>query len=192
MSIIESWREDFFKIVVSDKFAEDLKASSLLGNLKDWTKLLTDVVVSVCERNNWLAASKGHRLTKMPESREEYLGIDVMAFEVSENPWLFPKAVIELDNSIRDEKISYALWKVLNVNASLRVVFCYRPEVQRGTQLIKYLSNQVIKSMSIMRCSELKGETLVVVGYRNRAETFPYSFFKWWILNTNTGQFEQY
>ncbi len=83
MSIIETWREEFFKIVVSDKFAEDLKESSLLGNLKEWTKSLTDVVVSVCERNNWIAASKGHRLTKMPESREEYLGIDVMAFEVS-------------------------------------------------------------------------------------------------------------
>lgn len=192
MSIIEPWREEFFKTVVSDKFAEDLKTSSLFGNLKDWTKLLTDVVVSVCERFNWLAASKGHRFTKMPESREEYLGIDVMAFEVSENPWLFPQAVIELENSKRDDKISYSLWKVLNVNAELRIVFCYRPESQQGTKLIKYLSNQVIKSMDLMLCNELKGETLVVVGYRNRADTFPYSFFKWWILNSNTGLFEQY
>ena len=120
------------------------------------------------------------------------MGIDVMAFEKSDTPWIFPQAAIELENSAQDAKVSYALWKVLNVKAKLRVVFCYRPEAQEGTRLVKYLANQVIDSMGIVRRSEMKGETLVVVGYRNRAETFPYSFFKWWILNANTGQFEQY
>jgi len=192
MDTIEDWRKKFFKVVASDKFLGDLKEASLLGNLKDWTTTLTDVVVTVCERSNWIAASKGHRLTMMPEPKEEYLGIDVMAFEKSAHPWLFPQAAIELENSVQDDKIAYALWKVLNIKAELRLVFCYRPEAQQGTQLVKYLSNQVIKSMAIVRRTGLRGETMVVVGYRNRAETFPYSFFKWWILNSNTGQFEQH
>ncbi len=192
MSIVATWREEFFKIVVSGKFSEELKESSLAGNLKNWTKSLTDVVVSVCEKHNWVTASKGHRLTMMPESREEYLGIDVMAFEETGHPWLFPRAAIELENSTQDDKISYALWKVLNVKTELRIVFCYRPEAQEGTQLVKYLSNQVIDSLGIEHRSKLKGDTLIVVGYRSRAETFPHGFFKWWLLNSNTGQFEQY
>ncbi len=192
MAIIETWREEFFKTVVSSPFSEELKESSLTGNLKDWTRLLTAVVVAVCEKNNWVAAAKGHRLSVMPETREEYLGIDVMAFENNGHPWLFPHAAIELENSGQDDRISYSLWKVLNIKTKLRLVFCYRPEAEEGTKLVRYLSKQVIESMGITHRSELKGETLVVVGYRNRAETFPYSFFKWWILNSNTGQFEQY
>lgn len=192
MDDIEDWRDEFFKTVLFEEFSEPLKESSLKGNLKNWTKLLTEVVVSVCEKHNWVAAAKGHRLKMMPESREEYLGIDVMAFEKSESPWLFPQAAIELENSTQDNKVSYSLWKVLNVRANLRIVFCYRPEAIRGTQLVNYLNSQVINSLGIERRTDLEGETLMVVGYRNQAETFPYSFFKWWILNINTGQFEQY
>ncbi len=192
MAIAANWKEEFFQTIVSANFSGELKESSLTGNLMEWTRLLTDVVVSVCEKNNWATAAKGHKLTMIPESREEYLGIDVMAFEKTEHPWLFPQAAIELENSAQNDKISYALWKVLNVKVKLRIVFCYRPEAQEGTWLVKYLCNQVVSSLRIDRRSELEGETMVVVGYRNRAETFPYSFFKWWILNSNTGQFEQY
>ncbi len=179
-------------MIVSADFSEELKESSLTGNLSEWTRILTDVVVSVCEKNNWAAAARGHKLTLLPESREEYLGIDVMAFEKTEHPWLFPQAAIELENSAQNDKISYSLWKVLNVKAKLRIVFCYRPQAQEGTRLVRHLEKQVVASVGINRRSELEGETMVVIGYRDRAKTFPYSFFKWWILNTNTGQFEQY
>ena len=192
MTAIESWRDDFFKTIISEGFSEELKESSLLGNLKDWTRLLTAVVVSVCKKRDWVAAARGHRLTVMPEGREEYLGVDVMAFKKTMDPWCFPEAVIELENSAKDDKVAYSLWKVLNVKADLRIVFCYRPEAHEGTKLVRHLSGHVIESMGIERRTELKGETFVVVGYRNRAETFPYSFFKWWILNNNTGQFEQH
>lgn len=192
MSIVDTWREEFFKVVMSDRFSKPLKEASLHGDLRDWTVSLTDVVASICERNNWIPAARGHRAAMMPESREEYLGVDVMAFEKSPHPWLFPQAAIELENSASDDKVCYALWKVLNVKTELRIVFCYRPEAEEGTRLVKYLSDQVIGSLGIERRMKLEGKTLVVVGYRNRAETFPYSFFKWWILNSNTGQFEQY
>jgi hypothetical protein len=36
----------------------------------------------------------------------------------------------------------------------------------------------------------LSGQTLVVIGIRDDAETFPYGFFKWWALETNTGTFK--
>lgn len=192
MTAIDSWRDTFFETVKAEQFSEKLKAASLCGDLKNWTGILTDVLVSVCEKNNWAAAARGHPLTLMPESNKEYLGIDVMAFEKSRHPWLFPAAAIELENSKRDERVAYSLWKVLNIHTPLRMVFCYRPEADQGGPLVKYLDQQVIGAMRVERRMALQGETLVVVGYRNRAETFPYSFFKWWILNRNTGQFEQY
>ena len=37
--------------------------------------------------------------------------------------------------------------------------------------------------------ADLSGETLVVVGSRDESATFPYGFFKWWKLDTNTGTF---
>jgi hypothetical protein len=37
----------------------------------------------------------------------------------------------------------------------------------------------------------LEGQTVVVVGCRDEAATFPYGFFKWWELENNTGKFEQ-
>ncbi len=189
---MEHWKEDFFKTVVADKYVNNLKKASLNGDLKQWTKLLTNVVVNVCNRTGWAVAAKGHRLDVVPEPREEYFGIDVMAFEKLELPWLFPIAAIELENSQKDDRICYSLWKTLNVDAQIRIVFCYRAEMDEGTHLVKYLADQVLSSMSIERRSKLSGETFIVVGYRNRAETFPYSFFKWWIMNGNTAQFEQY
>ncbi|TVL98634.1 MAG: hypothetical protein CV087_21010 [Candidatus Brocadia sp. WS118] len=192
MTAIDPWRDAFFEAVKAERFSERLKEASLNSDLKNWTSILTDVLVTVCEKNNWAAAAKGHPLTLMPESNKEYLGIDIMAFEKSRHSWLFPAAAIELENSKRDERVAYSLWKVLNIHTPLRMVFCYRPEAHQGAPLIKYLARQVVESMRLDWRAALQGETMVVVGYRNRAETFPYSFFKWWILNRNTGEFEQY
>ena len=36
---------------------------------------------------------------------------------------------------------------------------------------------------------KLEGRTVIVVGSRGDADTFPYGFFKWWRLDRNTGQF---
>ena len=37
--------------------------------------------------------------------------------------------------------------------------------------------------------ANLGGDTVIVVGSRNDASTFPYGFFQAWKLNTNTGMF---
>jgi hypothetical protein len=75
------------------------------------------------------------------------------------------------------------------VNASLRVVFCYRQQAEDGGQLIRFLQDDVIKAMQLTGRMALEGETLVVVGSRSDSDTFPYGFFRWWRLNTNTGAF---
>jgi hypothetical protein len=38
----------------------------------------------------------------------------------------------------------------------------------------------------------LDGTTIVTVGSRNEASTFPYGFFESWKLNSNTGRFERF
>jgi hypothetical protein len=190
--LAEAWRSQFFETVVSEEIASELKAASLEARLMDWTRVLTAAVVTTCESQGWRVSARGHRLDRMPEAREEYLGIDAMAFEPSDAPWLFPVAAIELENSRRDDRIAYSLWKVLNVRASLAVVFCYRRSADVGAILVRYLAETVIRSMTLDRRVGLAGEILVIVGYRNQAETFPYGFFKWWRLNVNTGEFEQF
>ncbi len=173
-----------------EDYASDLKGASLEGRLGDWTKLLTKAAVLACEATGWATAAKGHRLARMPEDGEEFLGIDVMAFKKTQGPWLFPVAALELENSRKDDRIAYSLWKVLNVRAKLRAVLCYRPSAEEGAGLVRYLSQSVVQSMAVADRSALTGETLIAVGYRNQAETFPYGFFKWWRLNANVGNFE--
>jgi hypothetical protein len=190
--LAQAWRSRFFETVVSEEIASELKASSLDARLKDWTRVLTTAVVATCESQGWRVAARQHRLDRMPETREEYLGIDAMAFEPSAARWLFPVAAIELENSRRDDRIAYSLWKVLNVRAPLAVAFCYRPSADVGAVLVRHLAQTVVQSMSLDRRVGLTSETLVTVGYRNQAETFPYGFFKWWLLNVNTGEFEQF
>lgn len=192
MSLVELWKKQFFATIQATELADALKEASIQGQMKKWTTALTSVVVAACEQRNWFAAAKGHKPEFLPEARFEYLGIDVMAFEHSGKNWSFPIATIELENSQSDDRIAYSLWKVLNLRAPLRIVFCYRPAPEAGLLLIKTLEESVVQSIDLDERMKIEGETLVVVGYRNNAETFPYGFFKWWLLNKNIGQFEQH
>ena len=96
---------------------------------------------------------------------------------------------MELENSPREDQISYSLWKVLCVRAGLRVVFCYRKEASAIPALIQHLRTEVVEAMDLGGRVRLDGRTIVVVGSRSDAETFPFGFFSWWELETNTGRF---
>ena len=113
-----------------------------------------------------------------------------MAFMEGRDRWPFPVAAIELENSRNDDRIAYSLWKVLNLRVKLRAVFCYRPSPAQGPELVRQLGEGVIGSLTIEQRLKIDGDSLVIVGYRNKAETFPYGFFKWWELDYNTGKFE--
>ena len=99
---------------------------------------------------------------------------------------------MELENSRKDDRIAYSLWKVLCVRSALRVVFCYRSSPSLSAKLIRFLQDEIIRPLDIETRAHLDGETLVIVGGRSEAATFPYGFFKWWRLEKNTGVFEAF
>lgn len=185
------FREAFNRIVRDARFAGPLQAASLAGQLGIWTKELTALVVESCQSLGWQASAKNHRLELLPEPRSEYLGMDVMVFGGGGKRWRFPLAVMELENQASADRIGYSLWKVLCVRAALRAVFCYRKDAGEVASLMNQLSRDVIASMGLTERADLEGETMVVVGSRGDADTFPYGFFHWWELNRSTGKFER-
>jgi len=183
------WYGAFMKTVRQAESAEPLRAAALDERLATWTEELTHVVVSTCVALGWQASAKGHQLELLPETRSEYLALDVMAFPDGEKRWRFPAAIMELENSKDDDRVAYSLWKVLCVRADLRAVFCYRRSPEEGAALVRFLRDEVVHAMALAGRVGLEGKTLLVVGCKNESSTFPYGFFKWWWLETNTGTF---
>ena len=188
----ERFRQEFFAAIGAGNSAESLKESALAGRLAEWTSVLTAVSVRTCQRMGWPASGKANKLNLLPVQRSEYLALDVMAFADGQKRWRYPKAVIELENNPHLDFIAYALWKVLSVRADLRLVFCYRRNPELATALVKHLREEVIGAMELTGRVALDGTTLLVIGSRSASETFPYGFFNWWRLDTNTGTFERF
>ncbi|MCL5950400.1 MAG: hypothetical protein M1132_01525 [Chloroflexi bacterium] len=188
-AIVNQWRKEFITVLQQRENAMPLKEAALQERLGAWTKALTSVVTATCDAMGWHASAKGHSLEVLPVSREEYLSLDVIAFEKPEKGWRFPVAVMELENSQNDDLIAYALWKTLCIRTQLRVLFCYRPSTNQAPTLVRFLRDQVISGLSLEERARQEGETLVVVGNREESAIFPYGFFKWWQLETNTGTF---
>jgi hypothetical protein len=187
-----TWMTQFFVILNEDRSATDeLRDSSLQAELGRWTNALTAVVVRTFQSLGMPTTAKGHVCTVLPMKLQEYLGQDVMAFPTASSGWHFPTAVCELENAVADERVAYSLWKVLCIRCRLRLVFCYRPEARAGAPLVKWLGTSVIDMIPVAERATLQGETIIVVGSRNAADTFPYGFFQAWKLNTNTGLFER-
>ena len=184
------WFERFMDSVQRHSLSADLREASIQGKLGKWTTALTGVVCSTCEAMGWKAAAKGNRSHLLPVPGEEYLALDVVAFEpAGDRRWRFPVAVIELENSRTDDRVAYSLWKVLCTRADLRIVFCYRKDSAEGNTLVRHLSEQVAAAMGMQERTKIGGETMLVVGSRNESATFPYGFFKQWQFDKNLGRF---
>ena len=173
---------------------QELRQAALERDLAAWTASLSEAVVIAFSKLGMPAAARGLQSTELPVRRSEYLGMDVTAFPRTTSPlnWVFPQAVCELENSPRDVMVAYSLWKVLCVRCALRVVFCYRREAPEVVAIPRMLASSVLSSMQIEERSQLEGDTLLIVGTRAEASTFPYSFFRVWKLNPNTGNFESF
>lgn len=188
------WWDAFISQIGNRDHAKQLKEASLAENLKVWTQLTTSAVVRTCTSMGWEAAARGHRSTRLPESASEYLALDGVAFPpsaTSKVPWPLPLAVFELENSPRDARVGYSLWKVICVRAPLRIVFAYRRDWEQTRSLVEYLNSVVVGSWSSAERLALKGDTAVVTGCRGEGETFPYGYFKLWRLDANLGRLEK-
>ena len=195
--LFEPWRTAFREIIREPSVASPLKDASLAGDLTAWTTSLTAAVVAACQKCDWQATAKKHSSRVLPQSGQEFLGIDVMAFpsgqtiEATLQSWPLPLAAFELENVPKQERIEYSLWKVLCLRTRLRVVFAYRSDWEQANQLVHAMGDTVIGRMTIEEREAIHGETAVIIGGRNEGETFPHGFFKYWLLNTNSGQFEK-
>ncbi len=190
MAVAERWRQEFFEVVRDTDAAQRLRSASLDADLAMWTSALTDAVVETCSRFSWIASAKGHRQALLPESRSEYLSIDVMALPNVQSRWQFPVAAVELENSTSDDRIAYSLWKVVCIRCDLRLVFCYRKDADEGAPLVRRLAQDVVGALPLDKRVGIEGESMVIVGSRGEAATFPYGFFKWWKLDLQTGSFQ--
>ncbi len=191
--LAQRWLAAFYAAVEDDAvLASQLRDASLASDLKAWTAALTVAVVRSLHALDLLAAAKGHRGTALPLAQEEYLGQDVMAFAPGERGWRMPIAVFELENAADDQRVAYSLWKTLAVRASLRVVFCYRRDGGETPALVTWLADQVIAPLPVAERTRVEGTTLLTVGSRAEAATFPYGFFQSWKLSSNTGRFERF
>jgi hypothetical protein len=189
-TLAQVWYGKFMDIVQSHESSMPLKEAAIRGQLGKWTTALTGVVCSTCQSIGWKAAVKGNRSTLLPVARQEYLALDVVAFEaLGDRRWHFPIAVIELENSRKEDRVAYSLWKVLCTRADLRIVFCYRKHATEGSTLVRHLSEQVEQATGLQERSRVRGETMLIVGSRDESATFPYGFFKEWRFDMNLGRF---
>lgn len=145
-----------------------------------------------CESQGWVASARWNPTRRLPQGGKEYLSLDVVVLPGGEAPaWPLPVAVFELENSPTDRRVAYSLWKVICVRSALRVVFAYRPDWKQSRSLVAELGQQVIGGMTLDERASLTGQTVLVVGNRGEGETFPWGYFKFWILDTNLGRFEK-
>lgn len=187
------WAAQFYIALAEDRScAAELQAAALQADRARWTSTLTSLVVRSFEALGWAAAGRGHRCSVLPIKRNEYLSQDVMAFPIAGVGWRFPAAVCELENSADAELVAYSLWKVLCVRCPLRILFCYCADATEGPAFVASLRSSVVEALPLEERVALEGETLVVVGSRSDAATFPYGYFQAWKLNSNTGRFERF
>ncbi len=135
----------------------------------EWTNFMRNVMDRVAEKMNC------HVARCRPENRErggEYLNIDAVfidnteydLIEEEENEWdpfVLPRAVVELENDYDVKKISYCLWKILCIRAPIRVLICYQSNRARVTFLKKQLED-VTWQGSLVKGTD--GDLLVIIG----------------------------
>ena len=189
--LASEWYARFIETVQMHEASAPLREAAIRGQLGRWTKALTSVDLCNVRRHGMAGiGQRAHVATLLPcLGRNTWRWMWSHSSLSGDRRWRFPVAVFELENSRDDDLVAYSLWKVLCVRAKLRVVFCYRRDADEGNALVRHLSEQVAHAMELQDRAALTGETLLMVGSRNEATTFPYGFFKNWQFDTNVGRF---
>ncbi len=136
--LADRWARALHDVLRRGEFREPLRVAAVAGSLGEWTRLMTDAVVASCQALGWPAAAKGHPLRVVRKPGQEYLGLDVVAFEPPADggpAWPLPLAVFELEN--QRDRAAYSLWKVICVRAGLRGVFAYRNNWRQVGELVR-------------------------------------------------------
>jgi hypothetical protein len=170
---LRDWYSVFWSEVRRNPWADGLRDAALSGRLRRWTELLTGVVAKSCAAIGLQVAARRWGDSVLPVPRQEYLGVDLLAFPKACEPgWKKPVLAFELENQPETDIIAYALWKICMVRVQWGGVFCYRrePEVIRG--LLQELTEGVMKAV------QPEHDVLLVVGTRSRAGDFPDGFFR--------------
>jgi len=183
----DEWKAGFITLLRTGEQSEVLKAASLAGDLRTWTAVLTATVIESCGKMGWQAAAKSHRPDLLPVSRNEYLSLDVVAFSGKKKGWQMPVAIFELENSRNDDKVAYALWKLLCVRAPHRVLFCYREDPEESSALARTLQQDIFRNIPPEERIRWDGNTILCIGNRGHAGTFPFDFFRWWQVDIGSG-----
>ncbi|NOR48540.1 MAG: hypothetical protein GQ533_10945 [Methanosarcinaceae archaeon] len=155
------WLDNFVKIV-DEEGDEKLDFSTDT----DWTAGMMTILDQVGKELGCDVIRKRPDAINKEDSGE-YLTIDVMFFDEKESAeYIFPRVVIEHENSKSVEKIEYCLWKILCIRSPIRVLICYQDGEEKVEALRKHLENNIWNG-SLMKGDS--GDLIVLIG--NEIET---------------------
>ena len=162
----KSWLKCFAQVIEAERKLSGPSTTSPKDS--EWTEFMQKVTDIIADKMNcWVA-----RLRPEDKARSgEYLNIDAFfvdnaAFNPKNkltgyDPFVLPRAVVELENSFDINKISYCLWKILCIRAPIRVLICYQGDSIK-VQKLKERLEEVIQDGGLMKGAT--GELLVIIG----------------------------
>ena len=158
------WLKHFAKVIGEEEEKWKSEGKDMWCGRPEWTKFMGDVMDGVGEKINCYVI----RRREEKEHSGEYLNIDAFFIDKAEyalkhkwDPFVLPRAVVELENEGDPDIISSCLWKILCVRSPIRVLICYQPDADGVQTLSKHLED-VIWQGSLMRGED--GDLLVIIG----------------------------
>ena len=165
------WLHYFYSVLNDDK----LETPGTNCSNGEWTQFLLNVMGEIGEEKINCYVVSRHAESSKDDSSGEYLSIDAFfidnaEYELSEgiygDPFVLPRAVVELENSLNINKIAYCLWKLLCIRSPIRVLICYQNSTDMVKSLVKHLEN-VIWQGGLLKGDS--GDLLVIIGNGNKS-----------------------
>jgi hypothetical protein len=135
---------------------------------RQWTEFLGGIIDEVGKKMNCRVVRRRQKL-KDKKLSGEYLNIDAVFIDDAEydltgeegDPFVLPRAVVELENRYDRWKISYCLWKILCVRSPIRALVCLQEGKNKVAALKQQLEN-VIWQGSLTKGTD--GDLFVIIG----------------------------
>ena len=85
-----------------------------------------------------------------------------------EDPFVLPRAVVDLENSFATNKITFCAWKILCVRSPIRALICYQKGMDQVTALAKHLED-IIWQRGLLKGDS--GDFLVIIGNDQKGDS---------------------